>query len=150
AQAPTAAPEDNHPIISAANAARLKPIRKIDNYVWEVTRGPGQHELTFVEWEKSITVYDDKQFRKLRTIAEGKKPTHFATSKDRRLLAWAENNSRATILNTVSGKTVENETGNDQPGLAFCPDNTMLASGGYGTQAKVWDTAGELIRALNA
>jgi WD40 repeat protein len=98
-------------------------------------------------WEGAIEILDDRTFKPLRKLAEGKRLVQFAFSRDGELLAWAENNSIANIEHLKTGKKISFDTGNSQPGLAFSPNGEWLATGGYGTAASLWDTAtGKKIR----
>jgi WD40 repeat protein len=142
-------PRKSHPVISAANVDRLRPVGELKRPVWRIVPGPGRGELAFVGWKMPVEVVAEKNFRPIRKIADRRRPIHFAASKDGRRVAWCENNSRVVLQEVAGGKTVEIETGNPQPTMAFSPDGKLLATGGYGTRAKLWDVSGRLVRALD-
>src|SRR5205823_6514241 len=50
-----------------------------------------------------------------------------------------------------TGKALTIETGTSQPGMAFSPDGRLLATGGSGTRATLWELpSGERVRGLDA
>jgi WD40 repeat protein len=135
--------------ISPANAERLTALMDIDADVFGVTRGPALGELTLVRWEKPVEVVDDATLRPLRTVLKGK-PIHFAASPTGDRYASCENNSVVTLRPAAGGKAVEFDAQNTQPHLTFSPDGKWLATGGYGTRARLWDTGGKLVREFDA
>jgi WD40 repeat protein len=143
-------PTKDRPPITAANADRLRPIAELEDDPKIIKRGPGRGELTFVRWEKPVEIVDEAKFRSLRKFGEGRRFIHFTADRDGRRIAWSENNSRVVVQEVAGDKTIEIETGNPQPRAAFSPDGKLLATGGYGNQAKLWDAAGRLVRALDA
>lgn len=135
--------------ISPANADRLSPVSEVEADVFGVSCGPAHGELTLVRWEKSVEVVDDATLRPVRTLVEGK-PIHFATSPDGDRYASCENNSLVTLRPAAGGKAVTFDAQNTQPKLTFSPDGKTLATGGYGTRARLWDTDGKLVREFDA
>ncbi len=135
--------------ITPANADRLSPVAEVEADVVGVDRGPAHGELTLVRWEKSVEVVDDTSLRPLRTLVEGK-PIHFAASPAGDRYASCENNSLVTLRPAAGGKAVTFDAKNTQPDLTFSPDGKTLATGGSGTQARLWDTSGKLIREFDA
>jgi|SRR5262245_25825221 len=142
-------PKKPRPVISAANADKVRSVKELEMAVWRIVPGPAKGELTFVHWEKPIEVVADEDYRSLRKIADGKKLIHFAASKDGKRMAWCENNTQVVVQELPDGKPIAIETKNDQPQMAFSPDGKLLATGGYGTEAKLWNIKGEAVRALD-
>jgi WD40 repeat protein len=139
------------PAISAANAARLHKVAELPRDAWEVVWGPRRTQVSLLGWERPVEVLDASTFRPVRQIGAGRRPIHFAASRDGQTVAFCENTTRAEVHDLRTGKAVVLETGNPQPGMAFSPDGKLLATGGYGTQARLWDAAsGKLLRSLDA
>ncbi len=137
--------------ISAANAAQVQKLAELPRDVWDIVWGPGRREASFLSWEKPVEVVDADRFQTVRKIGTGRRLIHFAVSSDGRTVAWCENTTQVEIQNLRTGKAKVLETNNPQPGMAFSPDGKLLATGGYGTQAKLWDAAsGKLVRSLEA
>jgi hypothetical protein len=135
--------------ISPANADRLSQVQDIDADVVGVDRDPTRGELTLVRWEKPVEVVDDISLRPVRTLVEGK-PIHFAASPAGDRFASCENSSMVTLRPAAGGKAVTFDAKNTQPHLNFSPDGKTLATGGSGTQARLWDMSGKLIREFDA
>lgn len=134
--------------ISPANAPRVHPVLDHVGDVHRIARGPGIGELTFVGWEKPVEVVDEITLRPIRTLVEGA-PIHFAATTNSDRIAWCENTTTVTVRQTASGKSIEIDTKNSQPGMAFSPDGTLLVTGGYSREAKVWDADGKLVHSLD-
>ena len=134
--------------ISPANASRVHPVMEHVRDVHRIARGPGMSELTFVGWEKPVEVVDEITLRPVRTLVEGA-PIHFAATTSGDRIAWCEKNTTVTVRQTASGKSIEIDTKNSHPGMAFSPDGKLLVTGGYGSEAKVWDADGKLVHSLD-
>lgn len=64
-------------------------------------------------------------------------------------MAVGENSTRAEIFLDGNPKFIL-ETGAAQPDVVFSPDGKLLATGGYATEAKVWNVdTGQLVHKLN-
>jgi WD40 repeat protein len=102
-------------------------------------------------WEKPIDVVDAVTFEPVRKLVPDRRAVHLAVSPDGQTIAWCENTTRVEVRDLRTDKTLVLETKNHQPYAAFSLDGRLLATGGYGTQAKLWDpSSGRLIRALDA
>jgi WD40 repeat protein len=138
------------PAISVKNAEKVTVLREFpwdtQDLVW-MPKG----QLALYGWEQPVEIVNPVSFRSLRQLTAGKRVVSFAVSKDGERIAFCENNKSIEIHNLRTGKVLAIDTKNDQPGLAFSPDGKLLATGGYGTQAKLWNPAsGELIRCFDA
>lgn len=138
------------PLISAANADMVRSVGELKQDIWSIVQVPGRGQLAFVRWEEPVEIVSDADFRPIRKIADGLRPIHFAASKTGRLIAWSGNNTRVVVSDEEVGKSLEIETESAQSRMAFSPDGKVLATGGYGTQVKLWDAGGRLVRALDA
>jgi WD40 repeat protein len=145
--APAPAPK---PVISVETAKRVVRVGEIPRDVWELV-WVARKELTLHGWEAPVEVLDPVTFRPLREIAAGRRLVHFAASADGKAFAFCENGTAVEVHRLPPGPVVRLNAGQDQPALAFSPDGKLLATGGYGTQAKLWGTtSGGLVRALDA
>jgi WD40 repeat protein len=145
-----AAPLPRKPPISEANAGRVIPVGEIPRYGWELVWLPNG-QLALHAWEQPVEVFDAATFRPLRKVADGRRLVHFAASPDGKTVAFCENANGVELHRPGAAKVVRIDTGKNQPSLAFSPDGKLLATGGYGTQAQLWDAAsGGLVRALDA
>jgi hypothetical protein len=139
------------PVISPKNAAQLARIDDIARDVWEMHWWPRTRELVMFGWEQPVEILDPQTFKVLRTIAPDRRLIHFAVSKDANMTAMCENTTQVIVQNLRSGRSLVLECQSPQPSMAFSSDGRLLATGGYGTAAKVWDTAsGLLVRTLEA
>jgi WD40 repeat protein len=136
--------------ITATNATRLRELPSLDLDVRRIVWRPDGKQAAFVYWEKPVEVRDTKTFKLLHTIGAGRKLISFAFSPNRDMVAYCENSHDAEILNLRTKRTTRLPTGNHQPGPAFSPDGKLVATGGYGDAARIWDAAtGKLIRSLD-
>jgi WD40 repeat protein len=144
-------PKDTRPVIAPETVQRLKPVGEVGHDAWRVVWGPKAGEVTLLSWTQPADVLDEQTLKPARKFAAGKMPIHMAIAPDRGRVAWCENNTVVEVLDPKAGTTVAIETGMSQPGMAFSPDGRLLATGGSGTQAKVWEAAtGKFVRSLDA
>jgi WD40 repeat protein len=147
-----AAPAPSHkPVaISLKNAEKVALIREITWDAWELVWMP-KNQLALHSWEKPVEIVDPISFRTTRKLVEGKQLVHFAASSDGGTIAFCENTNHVEIHNLPTKETLRIDTENPQPSMTFSPNGKLLATGGYGTQAKLWSTkSGKLLRCLDA
>ncbi len=144
------APTDVRPRITASNAAQVRRLAQFDDDVREIVWRPDGSELAFVGWEQPVRIVDPESFRLLGRIGEGRRIIHFAFGKDLDTFAFCEKNNSVHFVTARTTDTVELAAGNPQPRMAFSPDGRLLATGGYGTLARVWSVLdGRLVHELN-
>lgn len=138
------------PAISVKNAAKVTSLHDIPRDAFELVWMP-KGQLALHGWEESIEILNPLSFRSMRKMVEEKRLVHFAASADGETIAFCENTNNVEIHHLRTKKVLQIDTKNNQPAMTFSPDGKLLATGGYGTQAKLWSTAsGELIRCLDA
>ena len=142
-------PTKPRPVITLANVDRVEPAGELEKDVYRIYAGPGRDEMAFIYWERPIEVVNSSTLAPLRTIENGKRIIHFAASKDAKRIAWCENNSRVFLREVGNDKSIDFDVKNAQPEMTFSPDGKLLATGGYGTKAKLWDMTGKLVRELD-
>lgn len=144
------APSRKAEAISVKNAGKVTLLREVAWDAWEMVWMP-KNQLALHRWEQPVEVVDPISLRTVRKLADGKRLVHFAVSSDGETIAFCENTNSVEIHNLRTKEMVRLDIGNSQPSMAFSPDGKLLATGGYGTQAKLWSTtSGKQIRCLDA
>jgi WD40 repeat protein len=137
--------------ITVENADRVRELSAVTQDVFRIVWGPKSGEVSFLAWETPADVFDASTFKPTRKLCADKKLIHMDVSSNRDLLAWCENSTQVEVQNLKSGKSMVIETNCQQPAMAFSPDGKLLATGGSGTEAKLWDVAtGKLMASLDA
>ena len=137
--------------IEPHNLGRLQPLDEIERAVWQLEWSPDRKRVAFVGWETPVDVRETITLWPVRTVGDGRKLIHFAFSPDQNRVAYCENSKLVELLNLKSGRTFTIDTGNSQPSMVFSPDGMLVATGGYGTAASLWDAhTGKFVRTLIA
>jgi WD40 repeat protein len=145
-----APPVKPSPPITRENAARLRPVGQIPRDAWQLVWGPGRSRLALIGWKTAVELFDPVALESTKVIGENRNLIHFAIAVDGHTIAWTESGSRVEVCDLRVEKPIVLETTNEQPRPVFSPDGKLLATGGYGTKAKLWDAAtGKLIRSLD-
>jgi WD40 repeat protein len=108
--------------------------------------------MGLVRWKGPVEVRGVVSLTLYETIGEGKAITHFAFSPKRGVMAYSGNggSKTATILLRAPVSEIRLDAGNDQPNVVFSPDGNLLATGGYGTAARLWRVEdGQLVRTFD-
>lgn len=134
--------------ISPDNVEELKAVKTLEADLWQMHTGPGAGEITLLGWEKSAEVVDGVSLKPLHTLVEGR-AVHFAATADARRFAWSGDDTTVHTRLAKGDKTISFDTKNSQPCMVFSPDGKTLATGGYGTHARLWDTDGKELFSLD-
>jgi WD40 repeat protein len=112
---------------------------------------PAGTQLALLPILKPVEIHSWPALQPFQTVGAQKHLVSFDFSSDPDVVAFGENSNVATILNFATGKELPLDTGNPQPFVKFSPDAKLLATGGYGTSAKLWSVdSGELVREFDA
>ncbi len=124
--------------ITADNVGALENIDRLRKDVYRIVWNRTGSEVGLLEFDKAVEILSGNDFRRLRTIGEGRKIVGFDFSPQKDVLAIGENSRQAFLINQASGAETVLETGNPQPSVKFSPDGKLLATGGYGTRVTLW------------
>jgi hypothetical protein len=137
--------------ITVANAGALERIGKLRHDVFRMVWNRDGTQLALLPILKPVEIHSWPTLHPLQTIGADKQLVSFDFHTGNDIVAIAENSNFATILNLATGKELRLDTGNPQPFVKFNPDGQLLATGGYGTSAKIWSVeTGEMIREFDA
>ncbi len=116
-------------VITPENVTEIRLAKRIPGAVYVLETGPGENELTFLEFLDSLEVVDDGRFLPIRTI-EVDQPTDVAVSADGRYMAWSQRGSAVVVIHDVENdETIEIEAEEGDAQLAFSPRGDLLAVG---------------------
>jgi WD40 repeat protein len=143
--------KDRRPVIGPETVNRLKPVGELERDVYRLVWGPKAGEVALLSFTQPAEVIDDVTLKPVRNFGAGRSLIHMAVARDRETFGLVENGTRVEVHFSKSDKPLTIETGMSQPDAAFSPDGRLLATGGAGTQAKLWELpSGKFLRALDA
>jgi WD40 repeat protein len=134
--------------LSPANITGLRQMAQINEDVYKLHLSPDHQRVAFVRWQKPVEIRSASDLRLLDTV-DGPL-IGFAFSPNPDVIACCENSKIAEIRNLRTGTALKLNTGNDQPGMVFSADGTLLATGGYGNAVRLWRVSdGMLLNVLD-
>jgi WD40 repeat protein len=139
-------------VVTPLNVSRLAHVSRLEkDDVWRIAWSPARDRMAVVGFGKPVEVRDPVTLRLLETVGGGKQLIDFAFSPKDDVVAYSERTGKTvTVLHGRTGGTLTLAAGQDQPKLTFSPDGALLATGGYGTEVRVWRVAdGELVRSFD-
>ena len=138
------------PITASSLPSLAMMSRQIDADIWRVAWNADGSRVALIRWDKPVEICEARTLFKVGTVGEGKRIVTFAFSPREGVVAFGENSKTAQIMDMSSGRSTVLNVDNDQPDVCFSPDGTVLATGGYGNAASLWDVeSGALIRTLD-
>lgn len=136
--------------ITANNALELVRVFKVKKKAYQLVWNRAGTQVAMLEFNGQADIYAPLTETPLRSFGKGKRLVGFDFSPDETLIAMGENSNLAKIMNLSENREIELQTQQGQPSVKFSPDGKTLATGGYGTKAKLWSTKnGELLRSFD-
>jgi WD40 repeat protein len=135
--------------ITASNFWQLRELASAVGDWYQAVWSPDGKRVALAGPEKDIEIREAETLRRLAVIGAKRKLTGFAFSPHDDVAAVCDSSRRAEILNLRTGKSIMLATGLEHCTALFSPDGKTLVTGGYGTQAKLWDAStGKLLRSF--
>ena len=134
--------------IGARNAKSIREINSVPVEPYQrVEWSPDRKRLALYTPPGPVMIYDSLTLLHVQTIGADRRITKFAFSFDPSIVAIAENEHSAVILNLTDDTTRVIETGVHEAALKFSPDSQFLLTSGYRTDASLWSVEdGTLVR----
>lgn len=125
-------------VIAPHNVDQLMLIDEIDAFARRIEFSYDGERVAFVSWEGPVQIrrIDDLQLISEFTTERG--PISFGFSPDEDWVTYSENTSSAVLHNLRTNESIELTAGNRQARGVFNLDGSLLATGGYGTEAMLW------------
>lgn len=128
--------QSRHVVLTPSNLAGMSEVVSLDEDVWEIAWSPERDRVALLAWGRPAEIRDALSLKTLEAVGKGL--IHFAFSPEKGVVAYCKNGKVVEILDRRTGRTVRIDAGNAQPQMAFSPDGAALATGGYGTTARLW------------
>ncbi|TXT37670.1 MAG: WD repeat-containing protein [Planctomycetota bacterium] len=135
--------------ITTANAVELVRYARQPRKVYRICWARDGRQIAFVDFGKQVEVYSTVEDRVVRRFGEQTGIWAFEFGPEENLVAINEKMKDVVLLDLKNGTEIKVATGEGQQSIRFSPDGKLIATGSYGTMAKLWSTStGELVREL--
>lgn len=134
--------------IVATNVSEIRVIKEVElpesRGAADLVLGPDSDEIMVAEFRQPLAVLDERELRPTRKGVPDLRSGLFAASRDGRRIAWSDE-SRTIIETLADRRQVVIDPKYRYARIAFSPDGKLLATGGDGSRARIWDaTSGNL------
>ena len=133
--------DEQRPKIVATNVSEIAVIKKVElpeAWLPRLDLGPAPGEITVTEFRKPLKVLDAQEFRPTREVVAELHSVFFTASRDGKRVAWSDE-SRTVIETLADHRQVVIDSKNRYAHIAFSPAGKLLATGGQGSRARIWD-----------
>ena len=127
--------------ISPDNVADLLRADTLKKHVYRLVWNHDGSQLALVEHRKNVEIYSFPEARLLRALLEGRNPVAFDFAHNGNLVAFGTQTKVAAIVDLAGDTEIRLETDNFHPAVSFNPGGATLATGGYGTKARLWSVS---------
>lgn len=155
------AQEQSPATISVNNAAHLQRISTHPKRASLILRGPGNGQLTFLDWNRKVEVVDELSLTPVPVFAAERRPIDIALCGAGDFVVWTERDQTSYTLESFSDRnSIQIEIGDDPGHAAVSPDGKLIAIGqtlwdpkteGAGRSLmRLYDRSGRVVRELEA